>query len=44
VSGRLLALNHQRYEEEVRLGLHSKVKAKAKGKKQGSGGAREQRK
>lgn len=33
VLGWLLVLNHQRYEEEVRLGLHSK------GKKRGSGGA-----
>ncbi len=30
--GRLLELNHQRYEEEVKLGLHSKKK-RSKGKK-----------
>jgi hypothetical protein len=36
VLGRLLALNHQRYEEEVKAGLHSKKQAK-KGRK-GTGG------
>jgi hypothetical protein len=30
VLGRLLALNHERYEEEVRMGLHVKGKGKAK--------------
>jgi hypothetical protein len=38
VLGRLLALNHSRYEDEVRMGLHSKkakAKAEAKGKKAG---------
>jgi hypothetical protein len=34
---RLLALNHERYAEEVRQGLHDK-KAKGKGKKVKSGG------
>ena len=34
VLGCLLELNHARYEEEVKMGLHSK-KAKAKGKKAG---------
>jgi hypothetical protein len=44
----LLALNHERYEEEVKMGLHGKgkkrKKRKAKGgkKKRGSGGAGEQ--
>jgi hypothetical protein len=38
VLDRLLALNHERYAEEVRQGLHDK-KAKGKGKKaKGSGG------
>lgn len=37
--GRLLALNHERYEEEVRMGLQGK---KGKGK-QGGRGARGQR-
>jgi hypothetical protein len=36
VLGRLLELNHQRYEEEVKAGLHSKKQAK-KGRK-GTGG------
>jgi hypothetical protein len=43
--GRLLALNHERYEAEVKAGLHKKKgkKGKAKGgkKKRGSGGAGE---
>ena len=30
VLDRLLALNHQRYEEEVKAGLHNKKKSKAK--------------
>jgi hypothetical protein len=35
---RLLRLNHERYEEEVRQGLHDKKKTKAsKGKKGKSG-------
>ncbi len=43
VLGHLLELNHQRYEEEVKLGLHVKKKKggrrrakKSRGKKQGS--------
>jgi hypothetical protein len=45
VLGRLLKLNHERYEEEVRAGLHEKKKAgggaggKKRGRKEpGSGG------
>ena len=34
VLARLLELNHQRYEEEVRAGLHEKGKAKGKRGKQ----------
>ncbi len=30
VLGRLLELNHQRYEEEVKLGLHKKKRSKGK--------------
>jgi hypothetical protein len=30
VLNRLLALNHQRYEEEVKAGLHDKKKSKGK--------------
>lgn len=33
VLDRLLALNHQRYEEEVKVGLHEKKKSKRAGKK-----------
>lgn len=38
VLGRLLALNHSRYEEEVKAGLHARAKGKAKAeaKSQGS--------
>lgn len=31
---RLLALNHKRYAEEVKLGLHDKQKKKAKAEKE----------
>jgi Fe-S cluster assembly scaffold protein SufB len=44
VLGRLLALNHSRYEEEVKMGLHAKkakAKAESKGKKRGGGEAGE---
>ena len=34
VLARLLALNHQRYEEEVEAGLHEKGSKKSKGKEQ----------
>ena len=37
VLDRLLALNHQRYEEEVKAGLHDKAKGKGKGKKREAG-------
>ena len=37
VLDRLLALNHQRYEEEVKAGLHDKKKSKAKKSKLASG-------
>ncbi len=33
VLDRLLLLNHERYEEEVKAGLHDKGKGKSKGKK-----------
>lgn len=38
VLDRLLQLNHQRYEEEVKAGLHDK---KAKGKRQKAGGTKQ---
>ncbi len=41
VLGRLLALNHARYEEEVKAGLHVKKKGKRKAKKRRSKGAGE---
>jgi hypothetical protein len=33
VLGRLLALNHERYEEEVKMGLHDAKRGKRKGGK-----------
>lgn len=39
VLDRLLALNHQRYEEEVKAGLHDKGAKKGGGKKAKSTGA-----
>jgi hypothetical protein len=37
VLGRLLKLNHERYAEEVAMGLHEKGAKKGKGKKGGKG-------